>query len=316
MTGSKVVAFGHFQPERIVPNTELEKLVETSDEWITRRVGIEERRWGTGVETVDSMATKAARMALENAEGITAGDIDMVVVATCSAMDRSPNMAARVANALEMEQGPATIDVNTACSGFTHALAVAQGAIATGSVTRALVIGSEMLTDVTDFTDRTTCVLTADGAGAMIVTASEDNGISPIVWGSVPSLSDAVRIEASNDNKFAQNGQSVYRWTVTQLPKIAKKIIERAELSPEDIDAIVLHQANLRIIEPMAEKIGAPNARVATDVVYSGNTSAASVPLALSKMMASDQPLKSGDKALLFAFGGGLAYAGQIITIP
>ncbi|UYQ77730.1 ketoacyl-ACP synthase III [Glutamicibacter sp. JL.03c] len=316
MTGSKVVAFGHFQPERIVPNTELEKLVETSDEWIVRRVGIEERRWGTGVETVDSMAIKAAKMALENAEGIDAGDIDMVVVATCTATDRSPNMAARVANALNMDQGPATIDVNTACSGFAHSLALAQGAIATGSAAKALVIGSEMLTDYTDFTDRTTCVLTADGAGAMIVTASETQEISPVVWGSVPSLSDAIRIEAENNSKFAQSGQSVYRWTVTQLQVVCQEIIERAGLQPEEIDGIILHQANLRIIEPLAEKIGAPKARVAIDVVYSGNTSAASVPLALSKMMASDEPLPSGSKALLFAFGGGLAYAGQVITIP
>lgn len=316
MTGSKVVAFGHFQPERIVPNTELEKLVETSDEWITRRVGIEERRWGTGVETVDSMAIKAAKMALGNAGDIKAADIDMIIVATCTATDRSPNMAARVANALGMDQGPAALDVNVACAGFAHAVGLAQGAIAAGSAKNALVIGSEMLTDYTDFTDRTTCVLTADGAGAFIITASEDNGISPVVWGSVPSLSDAVRIETENNMKFAQNGQSVYRWTVTQLPKIASKIIDHAGMKPEELDAIVLHQANLRIIEPLAEKIGAPNARVATDVVYSGNTSAASVPLALSKLMASDEPLPSGSKALLFAFGGGLAYAGQIITIP
>ncbi|MGH3653997.1 beta-ketoacyl-ACP synthase III [Glutamicibacter sp.] len=316
MTGSKVVAFGHFQPERIVPNTELEKLVETSDEWITRRVGIQERRWGTGVETVDSMAIKAGKMALDNAQGIDVSDIDMVLVATCTATDRSPNMAARVARDLGMDQGPATMDVNAACAGFAHAVGLAQGAIAAGSATNVLVIGSEMLTDYTDFTDRTTCVLTADGAGAFVITASEDNGISPVVWGSVPSLSDAVRIEAENDMKFAQNGQSVYRWTVTQLPKIASKIIDRAGMKPEELDAIVLHQANLRIIEPLAEKIGAPNARVATDVVHSGNTSAASMPLALSKLMASDEPLPSGSKALLFAFGGGLAYAGQIITIP
>lgn len=316
MTGSKVVAFGHFQPERIVPNSEIEKLVETSDEWITRRVGIEERRWGTGVETVDSMAIKAAEMAFANAEGITAADVDMVIVATCTATDRSPNMAARVANTLNMDQGPVTIDLNAACSGFAHAVGVAQGAIAAGSATNVLVIGSEMLTDYTDFTDRTTCVLTADGAGAFIITASETADISPVVWGSVPSLSDAVRIEAENNMKFAQNGQSVYRWTVTQLPKIASKIIDRAGLAPEDVGAIILHQANLRIIEPLAEKIGVPNAIIATDVVYSGNTSAASVPLALSKMMASDEPLPSGTKALLFAFGGGLSYAGQIITIP
>lgn len=315
MTGTKVVSFGHYQPERIVPNSELEKLVETSDEWITRRVGIQERRWAGEEETVDSMATEAAKMALANAAGIEAADIDLVVVATCTSMDRTPNMAARVALALGMEQSPAALDVNTACSGFNHALATAQHAIVAGSATNALVIASEKLTAVTDFTDRSTCVLTADGAGAVVVTASEEQLVSPVLWGSVPQMSDAVRIEQSNNDKFAQNGQSVYRWTVTQLPKIAKQIIERAGLTPDEIGAIVLHQANLRIIEPLAEKIGAPNARVATDVVYSGNTSAASVPLALSKMMAQD-PLPSGTKALLFAFGGGLTYAGQVITIP
>ncbi|MHC6177837.1 beta-ketoacyl-ACP synthase III [Glutamicibacter sp. X7] len=316
MSASKVVSFGHFQPERIVPNSELEKLVETSDEWITRRVGIEQRRWASAEDSVQSMATAAGTMALDNAAEVDASMIDLVIVATCTALDRSPNMAARVAQALNMDQGPATIDVNTACSGFAHAVALAQHSIAAGSATHALVIGSEKLTDMTDFTDRTTCVLTADGAGAMVISASAESGISPVVWGSVPSLSDAVRIERENGDKFAQNGQSVYRWTVTQLPKIASKIIDRAGLDPEEIGAIVLHQANLRIIEPLAKQVGAPNARVATDVVESGNTSAASVPLALSKMMASDEPLASGTKALLFAFGGGLSYAGQVITIP
>lgn len=315
MTASKVVSFGHYQPGRIVPNAELEKLVDTSDEWITRRTGIKERRWAGESDTVDSMAAEAGRMALANAVDLDATQIDLVIVATCTERDRSPNMAARVANALGMDQGPATIDVNTVCSGFCHALALAQHAIAAGSATNALVIGSEKFTDATDFTDRTTCVLTADGAGAMVVTASAESGISPVLWGSVPSMSDAIRIEESNNGKFAQNGQSVYRWAVTQLPAIAGKVIERAGLDPEEIGAIVLHQANLRIIEPLAAQIGAPNAIVATDVVYSGNTSAASVPLALSKMMA-DQPLPSGTPILLFAFGGGLSYAGQVITAP
>lgn len=313
MRGSKVVSFGHYQPEKIVPNSELEKLVETSDEWITRRVGIKERRWAGEHESVQYMAAEAGRMALANANAAPE-QVDMIVVATCTAADRTPNTAARVALALGMEHSPATLDVNTACSGFNHALAMAQHAIMAGSATNALVIASERLTDVTDFTDRTTCVLTADGAGAVLVSADEQQLISPVLWGSVPQMSDAVRIERENDDKFAQNGQSVFRWTTTQLPQIAQQIIERAGLQPQDIGGIVLHQANLRIIEPLAEKIGAPNARVATDVVYSGNTSAASVPLALSKMMAQD-PLPSGTKVLLFAFGGGLTYAGQVITI-
>lgn len=314
MTGTRVVAFGHFQPERVVTNAELEKLVNTSDEWIQRRVGIKERRWAAPEETVDVMATKAAQDVLAKAN-MDGSAIDTVIVATCSALDRSPNMSARVALALGMKHSPATIDVNTACSGFSHSVAMASHAIAAGASETVLVIGSEKLTDVTDFTDRTTCVLTADGAGAVILTASDEQGVGPVVWGSVPEMGDAVRIERKNNDKFAQGGQAVYRWATVELPKIAKQIIEKAGITPEDLAAIVLHQANLRIIEPLARKIGATNAVVATDVVYSGNTSAASIPLALSKLL-EESPLPSGAPILLFAFGGGLSYAGQIIKAP
>ena len=314
MTGTRLVAVGHFQPSRVVPNSELETMVETSDEWIQRRVGIKERRWAAPEETVDVMAEKTARDTLAKAGASTDG-IDLVIVATCRALDRSPNMAARVAARLGIPNNPATIDVNTACSGFPHAVALAQHAIAAESSTTALVIGAEKLTDVTDFTDRTTCVLTADGAGAFLLTADAQEHISPVLWGCVPELGDAVRIEHADRDKFAQNGRAVYRWTTFELPLIAREVINRAKIAPEDIAAIVLHQANLRIIEPLAAKIGAVNARIATDITESGNTSAASIPLALSKMQESD-PLPSGAPVLLFAFGGGLAYAGQVVKMP
>ena len=314
MTGTRLVAVGHYQPERVVTNAELEGMVETSDEWIQRRVGIKERRWAGPEETVDVMAERAARNTLDKA-GQSADQVDLVVVATCSALDRSPNMAARVAFRLGIPGHPATIDVNTACSGFPHAVALAQHAIAAGASTTALVIGAEKLTDVTDFTDRTTCVLTADGAGAFLLTADPDEHISPVLWGCVPELGDAVRIEHSENDKFAQNGRAVFRWTTFELPKIAREVIDRAKLDPADLAAIVLHQANLRIIEPLAAKIGAVNAVVATDVVESGNTSAASIPLALSKLQ-ERTPLPSGAPVLLFAFGGGLAYAGQVVRMP
>jgi 3-oxoacyl-[acyl-carrier-protein] synthase-3 len=314
MTGTRLVAVGHFQPERVVPNSELETMVETSDEWIQRRVGIKERRWAGPEETVDLMAVKAAHDTLAKG-GMTADQVDLVIVATCSAVDRSPNMAARVAAQLGIPTSPATIDINTACSGFPHAVALAQHAIAAGASTTALVIGSEKLTDYTDFTDRTTCVLTADGAGAFLLTADPDEHVSPVLWGCVPEMGDAVRIEKADDDKFAQNGRAVYRWTTFELPRIAREVIDKAKIAPEDVAAIVLHQANLRIIEPLASKIGAINARVATDVTFSGNTSAASIPLALSKMQEED-PLPSGAPVLLFAFGGGLAYAGQVVKMP
>jgi 3-oxoacyl-[acyl-carrier-protein] synthase-3 len=224
-------------------------------------------------------------------------------------------MASRVAARLGITGQPATIDINTACSGFPHSVAIAQHAIAAGASRTALVIGAEKLTDVTDFTDRTTCVLTADGAGAFLLTADPDEYISPVLWGCVPELGDAVRIERADNDKFAQNGRAVFRWTTFELPQIARDVLDRAKVAPEDLAAIVLHQANLRIIEPLAAKIGTVNAVVATDVTESGNTSAASIPLALSKLQEKD-PLPSGAPVLLFAFGGGLAYAGQVVRMP
>lgn len=310
MPGSRVVAVGHHQPRRVLTNTELATMVDTNDEWIVSRVGIEERRIVDG-ENVADLAVPAARMALESS-GVDVADVDLVVVATCTNVDRSPNTAALVARALAIPS-PAVLDVNVVCSGFCHALAVADQAIRCGSARTAIVVGVDIFTSAVDWSDRSTCILVGDGAGAVVITASEDEQISPVVWGSVPEMGDAVVI-GGTPLVFTQQGQSVFRWTTSQLPRLGRQIIERAGLTPDDIDAVVLHQANLRIIEPMAKKI-APRAVVAKDVVVSGNTSAASVPLALSKLVRSGD-VAPGAKILLFGFGGGLAYAGQVITCP
>jgi 3-oxoacyl-[acyl-carrier-protein] synthase-3 len=311
MTGSRVVALGHYQPERVLTNAELATMVDTNDEWIQSRVGIKERRIAAPDEQVDEMAWRAAEKAIANA-GLDKAEIDYVVVATCTAIDRSPNIAARVAARLGLGH-PAALDINTACSGFSHALATADHAIRAGAASKALVIGVEKLTDFTDWTDRTTCVLVGDGAGALVLEASDEAGVGPVVWGSVPEMSDAVRIEGGG--KFAQNGQSVFRWTTTQLPAIAKEVCEKGGIAPEDLGGVVLHQANLRIIDPLAKKLGAINAVVARDVVESGNTSAASIPIALSKLV-ERREIPVGAPVLLFGFGGGLSYAGQIIRCP
>jgi 3-oxoacyl-[acyl-carrier-protein] synthase-3 len=170
------------------------------------------------------------------------------------------------------------------------------------------------MSDVADWTDRTTCVLVGDGAGAAVVEAAEESAIGPVLWGSVPEMGNAVRIEGT-PSRFSQEGQSVYRWATTKLPAIARKACESAGLTPEDLAAVVLHQANLRIIEPLAGKIGAVNAVVARDVVESGNTSAASIPIALSKLVERGE-ISTGDRVLLFGFGGNLSYAGQVIHCP
>ncbi|MFV5995737.1 beta-ketoacyl-ACP synthase III [Streptomyces sp. NPDC056231] len=318
MTGSRVVALGHYQPAKVLTNDDLAAMVDTSDEWITSRVGIKTRHVGGPDEPVDEMAAHAAAKALATA-GLDPADIDLVLVATSTAIDRSPSMSARVAARLGMAS-PAVMDINVVCSGFTHALATADHAIRAGSATRALVIGADKMADIADWTDRSTCVLLGDGAGAAVVVADPQGGadaapgIGPVLWGSVPEMGRAVRIEGTPP-RFAQEGQSVYRWATTQLPPIARKVCEKAGVAPEDLAVVVLHQANLRIIEPVARKIGAVNAVIARDVVDSGNTSAASIPMALSKLVERGE-VDSGAPALLFGFGGNLSYAGQVIRCP
>ncbi|MFF4211744.1 beta-ketoacyl-ACP synthase III [Streptomyces sp. NPDC001796] len=315
MNGSRVTAVGHYQPAKVLTNEDLAGMVDTSDEWIRTRVGIRTRHIAGADEPVDELAAHAAAKALA-AAGLAPGDIDLVLVATCTTVDRSPNTAARVAARLGMPQ-PAAMDVNVVCAGFTHALATADHAVRAGAANRALVIGAEKMSDVTDWADRTTCVLVGDGAGAAVVEAcpaGEGPGIGPVLWGSVPEMGHAVRIEGT-PARFAQEGQSVYRWATTQLPPIARRVCERAGIAPEELAAVVLHQANLRIIEPLAEKLGAVNAVVARDVTESGNTSAASIPLALSKLVERGE-ISSGEPVLLFGFGGNLSYAGQVIRCP
>ncbi|MEU4107717.1 beta-ketoacyl-ACP synthase III [Streptomyces sp. NPDC027717] len=315
MHGSRIAAIGHYQPARVLTNEDLARMVETSDEWITSRVGIRTRHIAGPDEPVDELAAHAAAKALA-AAGLAPGDIDLVLVATSTAIDRSPNTAARVAARLGIPE-PAAMDVNVVCAGFTHALATADHTVRAGAATRALVIGADKMSEVTDWTDRTTCVLVGDGAGAAVVEAcapGEEAGIGPVLWGSVPEMGNAVRIEGTPP-RFAQEGQSVYRWATTQLPPIARRACDKAGIEPADLAAVVLHQANLRIIEPLAHKIGAVNAVVARDVTESGNTSAASIPLALSKLIEQGK-VRTGDPALLFGFGGNLSYAGQVIRCP
>ncbi|MER6291284.1 beta-ketoacyl-ACP synthase III [Streptomyces sviceus] len=312
MNGSRIAAVGHYQPAKVLTNEDLAGLVDTSDEWIRSRVGIRTRHIAGPDEPVDELASHAAAKALA-AAGLTPADIDLVLVATSTAVDRSPNMAARVAARLGIPS-PAAMDVNVVCAGFTHALATADHTVRAGAATRALVIGADKMSAVTDWSDRTTCVLVGDGAGAAVVEGADVPGISPVLWGSVPEMGHAVRIEGE-PARFAQEGQSVYRWATTKLPALARQACERAGLTPDDLAAVVLHQANLRIIEPLAEKIGAVNAVVARDVTESGNTSAASIPLAFSKLVEQGE-ISTGDPVLLFGFGGNLSYAGQVVRCP
>ena len=311
--GSRIIGTGHHRPEKVMTNHDLEQLVETSDEWIRQRTGIESRRIAAEEQDVADLAALAGRAALADA-GLEPSEITHVIVATCSNHERSPSAAGRVAQLLGLS-GPAAFDVGAACSGFEHALAVADMSLRTGTSTATLVIGAEKLSAVTDYTDRTTCILTADGAGAMVLVPSETPAISPVVWGTVPDLADAVTIDGEGPY-FSQQGRQVLGWALREAPKISQRIVEAAGLTMEDIDVFVPHQANLRMIEPLAAALGLrEDAIVADDIITSGNTSAATIPLAISRMREAGR-IPSGATALLVGFGGGFSWAGQVVRLP
>ncbi|BCY06369.1 beta-ketoacyl-ACP synthase III [Actinoplanes sp. L3-i22] len=314
--GSRIVAMGHYQPSRVVTNEDLTRTLDTNDEWIRSRVGIAERRIATDTESVADMAGFAAEKALA-ASGLTAADIDLVIVATCSSIDRCPNVATRVAHKLGIA-APAAYDLNTACSGFSYAVGSADHAIRAGAARNAIVIGAEKLSDVTDWSDRKTAVLFGDGAGAAVMTGvpdGEEPGVGPVLWGSAPDKGDVLRIEGWRPY-IEQEGQIVFRWATTELAPFAIEACKRAGVLPSELAAFVPHQANTRIIDGIVKRLGlSPDAIVAKDLIESGNTSAASVPLALSKLI-ERREIPSGAPVLLFGFGGGLTYAGQVIRCP
>lgn len=310
--GARILAFGDYRPARVVTNDDLTATVDTNDEWIRSRVGIAERRIAGDDEGIVELGVHAGGKALAGS-GLDPSDIDLVILATCSAETPMPSHAAMVAHRLGIE-APGAFDLNAACAGFCYALGTASAAIRSGTARNVLVVGSEKMSQWIDWTDRSTCIIFADGAGAAVVTASDVNGIGPVVWGSAGDKSDKIAI-ADRHSFIKQEGQAVFRWATSAIAPVALEACERAGVRPEELAAVVPHQANLRIIEAIARKVKAVNAVVADDIVHSGNTSGASIPLALSRMIErGDVP--SGAPALLVGFGAGLAYAAQVIQIP
>ncbi|WP_182907964.1 beta-ketoacyl-ACP synthase III [Microbispora sp. H13382] len=309
---ARVLAFGGYQPAQVVTNDDLAARLDTNDEWIQSRVGIKERRVAGPEESEIDLAVQAGGKALA-ASGLSSDDIDLVIVATCTIEAPIPNAAGRVAHRLGIT-APGAFDINAACAGFCYALAAASDAVRSGSATNVLVVGSEKLTQWVDPGDRSTVVIFADGAGAAVVGPSDRPGIGPVAWGSAGDKAEAIAIK-DRQSFLHQEGQTVFRWATTALHPVAKLACERAGVDPADLDAFVPHQANLRIVEAIARKLGAEKAVVAKDIVLAGNTSAASIPLALSRMIERGE-VRSGDLALLLGFGAGLTYASQVIEIP
>ena len=313
--GARILSLGGYQPGNVVNNDDIAARVDTSDEWIRSRVGIVSRRFAGPEESVTDMAFVAGGKALAGS-GLSPGDIDLVIVATCSAEASIPNISAVVAHRLGVV-APGAYDLNAACAGFCYALANASDAIRTGTARHVLVIGSEKMTAWVDPADRSTCIIFADGAGAAVVGPAADGeapGIGPVAWGSAGDLAEKITI-ADRNSFLHQEGQAVFRWATTAMHPIAAQACERAGVTVGDLAAFVPHQANLRIIEAIARRLGVPRERLADDIVHAGNTSSASIPLALSRMTERGE-LKSGSPALLLGFGAGMCYAAQVITVP
>jgi 3-oxoacyl-[acyl-carrier-protein] synthase III len=312
---TKILGIGSVRPERIVTNDDLSQQMDTNDQWIRDRVGIIERRFAAKDEKLVDMAVIAGAKALADA-GLAPSDIDTVIVANCTMPTPMPNAAAQVADRIGVKAAGA-FDLNAACAGFCYALATASDLVRSGSAQKVLVIGAEKLTDWVDPTDRSTAIIFADGAGAAVVGASSEPGIGPVAWGSAGDLVDMIYVR--DERYLFQEGQSVFRWATTQIAPVALRALELAGLEPADVDALIPHQANLRIVEHIAKRLRSKGARedmeVADDIVYSGNTSSASIPLALDHMRSAGR-VHSGDVLLLVGFGAGLSYAGQVVICP
>jgi 3-oxoacyl-[acyl-carrier-protein] synthase III len=324
-TGSRILALAGYQPAQVVTNDDLAARLDTDDAWIRSRVGIAERRIAGPGEGIVEMSVAAGAEALSRS-GLQPTDVDLVLVATCSAESPLPAHAPRVAHLLGIP-APGAFDLNAACAGFCYGLGTADGLIRAGSATTVLVIGAERMSQWVDPDDRSTAVIFADGAGAAVVTATGSSagssadsapfagpGIGPTVWGSAGDLSDKLVIPDRTDF-LHQDGQAIFRWATTAIAPVALEACRRAGVDPADLAVIAPHQANLRIIRAVARGIGAPQALLAEDIVHAGNTSAASIPLALSRLLA-DHEVPAGSPALLVGFGAGLAYAAQVVRLP
>ncbi|MFE6508377.1 beta-ketoacyl-ACP synthase III [Nocardioides sp. NPDC057767] len=318
---ARILGVGGYRPSRVVPNSEIVGLIDSSDEWIRTRSGIVERRWANDEETVQMMSVAASRKALEHA-GIGIDQIDCVIVATVSHMRQTPAVAALIADELGADN-PAAFDISAACAGFCHGIALANDLVRGGSARHVLVIGVERLSDITNPHDRGTAFIFADGAGAAVVGPSEEPGIGPVVWGSSGDKADLIQTpdwfvanEAKETPWLTMEGNPVFRWASFAMAKVGQEALEKAGITADELDCFVPHQANMRIVDALARSMKLPESvKIARDIATMGNTSAASVPLALERMVEEGQA-QSGDTALLIAFGAGLVYAAQVVVLP
>ena len=313
-TYSRIVGFGVYRPTRVITNEEVCTWIDSSDEWIQERSGIRERRWAADGETAVDMAIAAADKALADA-GVAGSQIDTVIVATVSHAHRTPSAASFVAG--HIGTTGAAFDISAACAGFSYALNLADSLIRTSNVNNVLVIGVEKLSKHTDITDRGTAFLFADGAGAVVVSRSEEPGVGPTIWGSDGSqVETIITAQIPAGEVVTMKGQAVFRWAVSDVAKVCQQALDAAGIKAEELDVFVPHQANNRITDTMIKTLALPsNVVVARDIMFQGNTSAASIPLAMDKLR-EDGLLTRGGLALFVGFGAGLVFAAQVVRLP
>ena len=323
---STILGIGGYRPRRVVDNAEICTLIDSTDEWIQTRSGIRERRWAGPDETVEMMSVAAARKAAERA-GIDVGQIDTVIVSTVTHLHQTPAIATTIASSLGAKSA-AAFDISAACAGFCYAAAMADSFIRAGTSTYVLIIGVERLSDLTDHTDRSTAFLFADGAGAAVLGPSETSGVGPVVWGSDGDQSGLIGQTEPWDRAFddsdggprfpvlRMDGNPVFKWASYTMAKTAAEALDRAGVRAEDLDVFAPHQANMRITDAMFRALKLPSSVVvARDIATQGNTSAASIPLAIEALLESGEA-RSGQTCLIIGFGAGLVYAGQVIVLP
>ncbi len=326
---SRILSVGTYRPKRQVPNSEIVDRIDSTDEWIVQRTGIESRRFAGDDETVISMAKAACEMALLRAQ-LSIEDIDTVILSTISYPFQAPSAATELINELGNPKA-AAFDLSAACAGFCYGVGLASDLVRSGTSRNVLVIGVEKLSDYTDPNDRATAFIFADGAGAVIIGHSDQPRIGTTIWGSDADSRDAITLTPSfldfkkNPDKgvaelgwpnIAQQGQVVFRWAVYSMSKVGLKALEAAGVTVDQLGAFIPHQANIRIIETMAKEMKIPDSvLIADDIRTNGNTSAASIPLAMDRIL-EEHPELHGKLALLIGYGAGLVYAGQVVELP
>lgn len=322
VSNSTVTAIGGYVPQATITNDDLAKMVDTNDEWIVRRTGIRIRHQASADECTSHLAIAAVR-ALQQRFQASLHDVDGILVATTTPDTPFPSVASRVQQAFGIKACLA-IDLNAACAGFVAALQMANGLLLTGAYRKLLVIGAETLTKITDYTDRSTCILFGDGAGAMLVearsgvpgaflasdAATDGAGGRHVYCAGIADTMDGEQLEGSG--KLVQNGREVYKWAVTQVPLGVKRLLERGGFSLDKLDWLVPHSANLRMIEAICERLEFPIDKVLESVAHNGNTSAASIPLALDAAFR-DGKLRKKQLVALYGFGAGLTQAGLLL---